>query len=844
MGTVLSNVSAGTKREREFHQRVVCDYERFNSLFLALPFERVRDTGDKLPYFATHLKQCIEDGVNSKLAVDSFFRNVLKVSRSEDLHYLFSFVQYIERQVLLFDALEDASFTHFMDMKGEGTLHHLLSRLENEGKQDLLLKHIDDTSIRVVLTAHPTQFYPIAVLGILRDLTQAIADNDLEMVNDLLLQLGKTPFQRVRSPTPLDEANSLIWILKEVIYKVIPPIRKKIKSVLGSGFTQPLVEMGFWPGGDRDGNPFVTADVTAAVLLNLRRAILELYLKELELLSQRLTFHNISDQLEGIYQRLKLTMKDSSGEGVYENSDSLLQDLFSLREAIVTQHLGLFVGKLDDFITIVESFGFHFAHLDVRQNASVHRDLLGSFGINTEEDLIPLFEKKNLLSHTEGMDPVFEETLKSFRVIRDYQALFGEKAIHRYIISNTQSYLDVLNVLGCSHLSGWNWDEMTIDIVPLFESTEDLKNSQSIMRELYKHPIYREHLRRRGNCQTVMLGFSDGTKDGGYLKANWGIFECRHALSKLSEELGVKITFFDGRGGPPARGGGDTHKFYRAMEKIPSDIHLTIQGQTITTKFATEESASFNIEQLLSAGLHPKLFRDDLEEDMSKADEEMLMELSELSRDSYHDLKNDPLFVPYLQEISPLPYFGELNIASRPVSRTQNEEFSFESLRAIPFVGSWSQIKQNVPGYYGLGTAFSHAFENGKSEQLKNLYKKSLFFRTLLNNCRQSLSKTKFSLTQHLAKDARFKDFWMKLKNEAQICRKALEEISGEEEISDHDRIVRKSVELRESLILPLTVIQQYGLIQVREGSEDSETYKKLIRRSVAAILNAARNSA
>jgi phosphoenolpyruvate carboxylase len=844
VGTVLSNVSAGTKREREFHQRVVCDYERFNSLFLALPFERVRDTGDKLPYFATHLKQCIEDGVNSKLAVDSFFRNVLKVSRSEDLHYLFSFVQYIERQVLLFDALEDASFTHFMDMKGEGTLHHLLSRLENEGKQDLLLKHIDDTSIRVVLTAHPTQFYPIAVLGILRDLTQAIADNDLEMVNDLLLQLGKTPFQRVRSPTPLDEANSLIWILKEVIYKVIPPIRKKIKSVLGSGFTQPLVEMGFWPGGDRDGNPFVTADVTAAVLLNLRRAILELYLKELELLSQRLTFHNISDQLEGIYQRLKLTMKDSSGEGVYENSDSLLQDLFSLREAIVTQHLGLFVGKLDDFITIVESFGFHFAHLDVRQNASVHRDLLGSFGINTEEDLIPLFEKKNLLSHTEGMDPVFEETLKSFRVIRDYQALFGEKAIHRYIISNTQSYLDVLNVLGCSHLSGWNWDEMTIDIVPLFESTEDLKNSQSIMRELYKHPIYREHLRRRGNCQTVMLGFSDGTKDGGYLKANWGIFECRHALSKLSEELGVKITFFDGRGGPPARGGGDTHKFYRAMEKIPSDIHLTIQGQTITTKFATEESASFNIEQLLSAGLHPKLFRDDLEEDMSKADEEMLMELSELSRDSYHDLKNDPLFVPYLQEISPLPYFGELNIASRPVSRTQNEEFSFESLRAIPFVGSWSQIKQNVPGYYGLGTAFSHAFENGKSEQLKNLYKKSLFFRTLLNNCRQSLSKTKFSLTQHLAKDARFKDFWMKLKNEAQICRKALEEISGEEEISDHDRIVRKSVELRESLILPLTVIQQYGLIQVREGSEDSETYKKLIRRSVAAILNAARNSA
>src|SRR6185312_9443364 len=260
-------------------------------------------------------------------------------------------------------------------------------------------------------------------------------------------------------------------------------------------------------------------------------------------------------------------------------------------------------------------------------------------------------------------------------------------------------------------------------IVPLIETVEDLQNSVPIMKTLFENKEYREHLKRRNDIQTIMLGFSDGTKDGGYLMGNWCIYRAKEDLTAISKQYGIEVIFFDGRGGPPARGGGKTHKFYASMGKNISnkEIQLTIQGQTVSSNFGTIDAAQYNIEQLIHAGISNDIFSDKsitLEED----EEALLQEMADESFDSYTVLKNHPDFMDYLIHISPLKFYGETNIGSRPAKRGSSGKISFEDLRAIPFVGSWSQLKQNVTGYYGVGAALEKMDKEGKLPQLKLLY--------------------------------------------------------------------------------------------------------------------------
>ncbi|MEI7510431.1 MAG: phosphoenolpyruvate carboxylase, partial [Flavobacterium sp.] len=439
--------------------------------------------------------------------------------------------------------------------------------------------------------------------------------------------------------------------------------------------------------------------------------------------------------------------------------------------------------------------------------------------------------------------------IDSINAIRNIQEHNGELGANRYIISNNESALNVMETFALFKLCSWN--SPTVDIVPLFESIEDLHRADTIMEQLYTNKEYANHLKNRGNKQTIMLGFSDGTKDGGYLMANWGIFKAKETISAISRKYGIKVIFFDGRGGPPARGGGKTHKFYASLGSTieNQEIQLTIQGQTISSNFGTSESCRYNIENLLSAGVSNQIFNKE-ETNLSDSDKLLIDELAQIGFDKYLSFKNHPKFIPYLEQMSTLNYYSKTNIGSRPSKRNAGNELNFEDLRAIPFVGSWSQMKQNVPGFFGVGTALHYFETSGRWDQIQSLFESSLFFRTLLENSMMSLAKSFFPLTQYMKNDESFGIFWQLIYDEFVLTKSLLLKIAGYTELMENYPDGKASIKMREDIVLPLLTIQQYALMKINEIKKSSgddtllAVYEKLVTRSLFGNTNASRNSA
>ncbi|MGI9137680.1 MAG: phosphoenolpyruvate carboxylase, partial [Sediminibacterium sp.] len=387
--------------------------------------------------------------------------------------------------------------------------------------------------------------------------------------------------------------------------------------------------------------------------------------------------------------------------------------------------------------------------------------------LSSEDQMKILANLSGKLNPDDFKESINNDTLESNYAITTVQKMNGIQGCHRYIISNCQSAINVMELYALFQLCGWEQNLSNIDIVPLFETIEDLTNAEEIMAILYNDPLYKLHVQYRQSQQTIMLGFSDGTKDGGYLQANWSIYKAKETLTKISKDNKIIVKFFDGRGGPPSRGGGKTHQFYASMSNQieNEEIQLTVQGQTITSNFGTIQSAQFNIEQLLSAGISNSIFAS-TKLQMSEKNRAVLEELGHISYVTYQQLKEHPQFLAYLQKYSPLNYYGKSNIASRPTKRGVKNELSLSDLRAIPFVGSWSQLKQNVPGYFGVGTALQVLKEKGLWPEVVNLFNNSAFFRTLIDNSMMSMVKSNFSITKYIENDETFKSFRQMIKDE------------------------------------------------------------------------------
>lgn len=837
----------------KFHDEVGIKFQLYNSLFLSLPFYGIDKTGILLSLFNTECEDGYRDGRSPEEIVDGFFRTH---STAEELDFLFRFVQYTERQVVLFDALEDAAFSSLNDVRGAGTLTQLEARVQQEGKSDELAERLREFSVRLVLTAHPTQFYPGAVLGIINDLVDAVANNDVSLINTYLQQLGRTPFFKKQKPTPFDEAQSLIWYLENVFYEAIGAIAGDLRaSVPGlAADLSGLVKMGFWSGGDRDGNPFVKTDTTVRTAEALRLAALKCYYRDTRKLKRRLTFTGVDSLLAELEDRLYADAFSKTSAPL--TKDDILSYLGRIRAMLIERHNGLFLHLVDELIEKVETFGLHFASVDIRQDSSVHFKVLSDVAAKTDalpDDFNSLSEDAkiaallgigNAVDASVFDDDLTRDTLENIAAVKEIQARNGVHGCERYIISHSESTLNVIEVVGMFLLGGWSKESLTIDIVPLFETIADLKQASAIMRKLYETPEYRAHLARRGDTQTIMLGFSDGTKDGGYLMANWSIYKAKDELTALAREYGISVIFFDGRGGPPARGGGKTHKFYSSMgENIANDsIELTIQGQTVSSNFGTVAAAKFNIEQLLHAGIYNDIFAS-REQTFAPDEEKLLRELAERSLAAYEKLKNHPQFLDYLSDVSPLKFYAQTNIGSRPAKRGSGK-MTLDDLRAIPFVGAWSQLKQNVPGFYGVGAALSDM--SGQIDEIRKLYHSNLFFKTLLDNCEMAMQKSDFALTKFLENDATYGEVWRMIHDEYVLCREFMAKITGKKELMGDFPVEQQSVRTRERIVLPLTTIQQYALKKIRESNDEKlkESLGKLVVRCSFGIINAGRNSA
>jgi len=841
---------------KEFERLVRNKFNVYNSLFLNLPYPKISNIGMIIPLLHNHCKQGLEMGKDPVEILDSFFNIHTNLkSEEEQIDFMFRVIQYVERQIVLYDSVEDAAFPHLLALENNLSIQDYIHLMDDKKDGDKLLEKLSTFSTRIVFTAHPTQFYPPSVLDIIAKLKTLITKNEINEIDITLQQLGLTSLINSKKPTPFDEAKNIIYFLQNVYYDAASELYTKIKkNIHHNHFENPeIIQFGFWPGGDRDGNPFVTSETTNQVADELRMTLMKCYYGDVKILEKLLTFRDVEDIIANLKVRLYAAMFNPAKTIPFEE---ILNPLYTVKASLINNYNSLYIEELERLIDKVKIFKTHFAALDIRQNHSVHRktieEILQSENLITvnldeleKEDLIDILLHKEIHVQADNFEEeIVKDTIRTIAQLKAIQNKNGEGGCNRYIISNSEDIFSVLFVYGLLRWCCWETGAIPFDIIPLFESMEGMTNSESIMKELFEIPEYRSHVSQRLNAQTVMLGFSDGTKDGGYLQANWSIFKTKENLSEICDQYNIKAIFFDGRGGPPARGGGKTHRFYASQTKKIANhaIQLTIQGQTITSKYGTKEHFISNCEQLLTAGLSQSLA--EKQNTISIESRQLIEKLANLSFEKYIALKNHKMFIPYLEKRSTLKYYGLANIGSRPTQRGDKKELEFKDLRAIPFVGSWSQMKQNVPGYFGVGTAIQSVVNVGKLDELRLLFKEVPFFKALILNSMMALSKCYFELTAYIAKDEEFKDFWNILFEEYQLSKEMTLLVSQFNILMEEEPISRNSIQIREKIVLPLLVIQQYALQKIIQSSGYTNDYKKIVQRSLYGNINAGRNSA
>jgi phosphoenolpyruvate carboxylase len=844
------------KRLEEFEKSVNNKYKLYNTLFLNLPYRKVRNIGMLIPLLSHFCNESLKQGKEPLQIMDEFFEKNTDLKTVQDKQdFMLRVIQYVEREIVLYDSVEDAAFTKIQDLGDYLGLNDFLHQIKTKKEHDEIAQFLQDFSVRIVFTAHPTQFYSPAVLEIISKLRKLITADQIEQVDKTLQQLGLTSLINAKKPTPLDEAKNIIYFLRNVYYDSVAEMYSYVKHSLNDpNFNNSnIVKLGFWPGGDRDGNPFVTAKITRQVADELRTTLMKCYYNDVKALSQKITFRNAQELLTALREDLYDCMFNPEKTIGYQE---ILSRLTTIKTYVDNDYYGLYSEDIEQVIDKVQIFKNHFAALDIRQDHSMHYKLIeeilklngiveSSLSELSSEDLIGALLKKPInLNGFTSEDDVLNETLLNVKQLSTIQSLNGEEGCNRYIISNSEDIFSVLFVLGLFRWSGYDLNAINFDIVPLFETMKGMADSQDVMQTLFDIPEYKAHVKRRNETQTIMLGFSDGTKDGGFLKSNWSIFKTKENLSKVCQENGTKAIFFDGRGGPPSRGGGKSHRFYAAHSDdiANNEIQLTIQGQTITSTYGTSEQFKHNVEQLLTASLYRK--KHAAKNDVKGSERDLMEQMAQLSFDKYCALKEHPNFLPYLEDKSTLKYYGKANIGSRPAKRGGDKKLEFSDLRAISFVGSWSQLKQYVPGYYGIGFALNELKQQGHIAELQNMFITTPLFKALILNSMASVYKCRFELTSYIKRDETFGAFWQILFDEFKLAEEMMLEVSGYDTIMEEEPITKNSIRIREKIVLPLLVIQQYALQSIAMNAEGKEAFEKIVTRSLYGNINASRNSA
>ena len=851
----------------------------------------------------------------------------------------FQLINLAEEQQRIHVLRERAMRAHEQNAPMSETIAHAVQRLREEGLSAQEVRSLlNDLFIMPVFTAHPTESKRRTILLKLKaiatdlhdlnyhSLLPAEEDAIVQRIRENIVLLWQSDETRDRRPTVMDEVREGLYYYEATLFGLIPKIYQELERALaecypGESFQVPVfLRYGSWIGGDRDGNPFVTLEVTEEALREQKETILKQYNIEVDAL-----YHHLSTALTRVefdqalldsiqqdftlvapqerevlerfrlepyrqklilmFRRLRATRAENeipwrnratpapSNPRAYKTVQEFLHDLYLIRDSLcANKGERLARGRLEQLIRSAEVFGFHLATLDVRQHAERHRtamsEVLQRYQLCTnyegmaEADRVALLEQEIISERplTARLDftPETNATIDLFRLIRRAREEVGDEAIQTYIISMTTQVSNVLEVLLFARDAALFGE---INITPLFETIEDLLAAGQIMRALFENPAYQRHLAQRGNQQQIMIGYSDSNKDGGYLRANWMLFQAQRELARVCDEYGVTLTLFHGRGGTLGRGGGPANRAILAQppESIRGRIKITEQGEVVSSRYDDESIAHRHLEQMVNAVLLTSGRRPRYDKETLWA--EAMETLSQSAFQKYRSLVRNPDFVQYFQQTTPINQVDTLNIGSRPARRKTTAAIS--DLRAIPWVFSWTQSRVNLTSWYGVGTAIEEWLTNQPINQstnqpanqpanqptgivdetrlalLREMYQTWPFFRTIFDNVQVGLAKADIGIAQlyaTLADPALQATIFADLRAEFERTRHAILQITKQAELLDNEGWLQRSIRLRNPYVDPLNYIQVELLRRLRTNPPPEE--KERLQAAVSLSVN------
>ncbi|HSG23366.1 MAG TPA: phosphoenolpyruvate carboxylase [Azonexus sp.] len=811
----------------------------------------------------------------------------------------------------------------------EGSLVHALDQLaESKVGQEAVADFFANAVVAPVLTAHPTEVQRQSLIRNHRDIAHLLdqrerlqmtpdeeAENDLGLANAILTLWQSRMLRPVRLKV-LDEVKNGISYFRETFFTELPRLYIQVTQQLHKRYPEnnwalpPFFRVGSWIGGDRDGNPFVTAEILRETLRLQSSATLNHYLEEVHELGAELPLSDLlvkvtpqlmalaehstdhspqrSDEpyrraLSGIYARLAATarsldqfepVRHEIGQAEsYVSPDALRADLKVLANSLkLNGSANLAGGRLRRLMRAVQVFGFHLAPIDLRQNSEVHArtvaELLAGAGRCPDyEALSDVGRSKLLVEEIATPRPLYspylsysEETqgeLAIFFAARELRQRYGTAALPNCIISKTDGVSDLLELALLLKESGLlrpgAQPQLDVNIIPLFETIEDLQKSAATMDGLFKIPAYRELLASRAGTkmpeQEVMLGYSDSNKDGGFLTSGWELYKAEIQLTQVCREHGVRLRLFHGRGGSVGRGGGPSYHAILAQPAgaVSGQIRLTEQGEVISTKYGNPDTGRRNLEVLLAATLEASLTDHENRVEPAEQFHSVMDQLSSLAFNAYRGLVYEtPGFTTYFRQSTVVSEIATLNIGSRPASRKPSERI--EDLRAIPWVFSWAQCRLMLPGWYGFGSAVD-GYLKANPEGLATLHRMVHawpFFKSLLSNMDMVLAKTDLAIASRYAElvsDPALRDsIFSRIRAEWELTRQHLLAILEQDDFLADNPMLKRSLQLRSSYMDPLNHLQVELLKRHRAGETD-ERVARGIHLSINGVASGLRNS-
>ena len=768
-----------------------------------------------------------------------------------------------------------------------------------------LQEWLDNFSVRPVFTAHPTEAARRSVLSKMTTIAQLLEQPDSPTKSERLAEtidlLWQTDELRLGRPEPLDEAVNSIYYLDELLQETVPEVLASFANEvrrLGvelSPDAKPL-SFGTWIGGDRDGNPNITADVTKSAILLQNSHFTRAINRHLDELRQTLS---ISTKLIGVTKELEASLAQDleklpeiearyrrinveepyrlkataighkllltqarhasglphfSGRD-YKNTSELLQDFEIMHASLLANNGELIAnGLLNRIYRTISAFGLTHATMDIREHSGVHRNLLTQIYGELSSGQISEELKSQGKKEIKNLDEVGKKCFDPFVTVNELIDRFGSEVIESYIISMTKSADDVLiAALIAKHAGLLSLDDKKafakIGFVPLLETVAELRAAGEILDTLLSDKNYRQIVSLRGDLQEVMLGYSDSNKDAGITTSQWEIHKAQRKLRDIAIKHGVKLRLFHGRGGSVGRGGGPTYDALIALPwgSIDGHIKMTEQGEVISDKYGLPALAKENLELTLAAALEATVLNRKPRQaagDLNSWNECMDL-ISDSAFATYRKLVDNPDLPAYFYQSTPVEQLGNLFLGSRP-SRRPDASAGLDSLRAIPWVFGWTQSRQIVPGWYGVGSGLKAAREAGKTELLQTLLKEWHFFKTFISNVEMTLAKTDLEIAERYVKslvDPSLHKIFDQIKIEFELTVKELILMTGETEILGNQPILARTLQVRDTYLAPIQLLQVSLLARVRSQQQVDPVLTRALLLTINGVAAGLRNT-